>query len=270
MTMNPEVWEISYWELSIRIVIALVLGGLIGLERELGDHPAGFRTHILVCVGSALIVLLSSYGFSQFAFEANVRMDPARLAAQVISGIGFLGAGTIMRTGATVAGLTTAASLWVVAAIGLAVGAGFYYGAALSTVAVLVSLFVLNKVDTSVLAGSQKKRSLSLEVPDGGGHLGRIATQIKEMGAVISDMQVENRQQAPARDGGEGNKQTMHIQMMLKSKKDVYEKLVLMLAEDPHILRLGTSESTPVPDMKKNLTSPSGSSAASHSGPGPR
>jgi len=112
-----DVWHIGYAEMTFRLVLALALGGLIGFEREWGGHPAGFRTHILVCLGSAVVMLLSEYGFSQFAAEPNVQMDPARLAAQVISGIGFLGAGTILRTGFTISGLTTAASLWVVAAI---------------------------------------------------------------------------------------------------------------------------------------------------------
>lgn len=130
---DPTVWQISLFEMTLRLLLALVLGGLIGLERELGGHSAGFRTHILVCLGSAVIVLLSMYGFSDFAAEPNVRLDPARLAAQVISGVGFLGAGTIMRNGFGVSGLTTAASLWVSAAIGLSAGAGFYYGAVIAT-----------------------------------------------------------------------------------------------------------------------------------------
>lgn len=106
------------------MVLAAVLGGLVGMEREWNNHAAGFRTHILVCLGAATIMLLSIYGFSQFVNEANVRMDPARLAAQVISGVGFLGAGAILRNGPVISGLTTAASVWVVAAIGLCVGAG--------------------------------------------------------------------------------------------------------------------------------------------------
>lgn len=151
MIANPQVWHIGLNEISIRIIIALILGGIIGLERERGKHPAGLRTHILVCVGAALITLTSIYGFSAFAYEPNVRMDPSRLSAQIVSGIGFLGAGTIMRTGIGVSGLTTAASLWVVAAIGLAVGTGFYYPAALATVLVLISLFLLNIVEKKLL-----------------------------------------------------------------------------------------------------------------------
>lgn len=124
--IDAGLWNISYVDLSLRIVISLLLGGLIGLEREWHNHAAGFRTHILVCVGSTMIMLLSIYGFGDFSNEYNVRMDPARLAAQVVSGIGFLGAGAIIRNGSSISGLTTAASIWVVAAIGLCVGAGFF------------------------------------------------------------------------------------------------------------------------------------------------
>ncbi|HEY0826461.1 MAG TPA: MgtC/SapB family protein, partial [Bacilli bacterium] len=130
-------WFIDPVDLIIRLSIALFLGGIIGFERERNNHAAGFRTHILVCIGSALVMLLSIYGFSDFVDEENVRIDPSRLAAQVISGIGFLGAGVILRNGFSVTGLTTAASLWVAAAIGLAVGAGFHLAAVTTTLFVL-------------------------------------------------------------------------------------------------------------------------------------
>lgn len=126
------------------MTVAIVLGGLIGIEREWNNHPAGFRTHILVCLGSATLMILSVYGFSEFIDEPNVRIDPARLAAQVVSGIGFLGAGAILRNGSMVTGLTTAASVWVVASIGLCVGAGFYKGAIVASVLVLISLHLFN------------------------------------------------------------------------------------------------------------------------------
>ena len=107
-------------ELLVRLALGCLLGGLIGIEREKNRHPAGFRTHILVCVGATLIMLCNIYIFEEYKSYANI--DPARLGAQVISGIGFLGAGTILKEGVTVKGLTTAASLWSVAGIGLAVG----------------------------------------------------------------------------------------------------------------------------------------------------
>ncbi|MGF7048404.1 putative Mg2+ transporter-C (MgtC) family protein [Paenibacillus sp. DS2015] len=181
---TPGIWEISQAELTIRIVFALIVGGLIGLEREWGDHAAGFRTHILVCLGSALIMLLSIYGFSQFAYEANVRMDPARLAAQVISGIGFLGAGTILRTGMSISGLTTAASLWVVAALGLAVGAGFYYGAFLTAFLVLISLFVLNKFEKH-FNRNRREVEIRIAMVDSLGKLPLIISRVEHYGANI-------------------------------------------------------------------------------------
>ncbi|SEQ84809.1 MgtC/SapB family protein [Piscibacillus halophilus] len=129
----------------VRILLATVLCGLIGFERELKKHSAGFRTHILVGVGSCLMMLLSIYGFEMFidTYE-NVRFDPARIPSYVISGIGFLGAGTIMVHGMTIRGLTTAASIWTVAGIGLVIGVGMYSLAILVTTVVLLSLIFLN------------------------------------------------------------------------------------------------------------------------------
>ncbi|GIP45185.1 methyltransferase [Paenibacillus sp. J45TS6] len=148
-------WYIGQWDILLRLLTAMTLGGLIGIERERSNHAAGFRTHILVCLGSALIMLLSAYGFADFVNEANVRMDPARLAAAVITGVGFLGAGTILFTGKSITGLTTAASIWVVAGIGLAVGAGFYFAAIVSTVLVLLNLWVFNKVERRYLKANK-------------------------------------------------------------------------------------------------------------------
>ncbi|RKN71836.1 MgtC/SapB family protein [Paenibacillus ginsengarvi] len=183
-------WELGELQLSLRLVLALVFGGLVGIEREQNNHPAGFRTHILVCLGACLIMLLSIYGFSQFADEPNVRLDPARLAAQVITGIGFLGAGTIIFNGNSISGLTTAASLWVVAAIGLATGAGFYYSAVLTTVFVLLSLWILNKVEKKWLGG-KRARTVQIELPDSPGGLSSVTAILAEKGAEIRKLAVE-------------------------------------------------------------------------------
>ena len=121
---------IGYPEILARLLISTVLGGIIGIEREASNRPAGFRTHILVSVGSTLIMLVSMYAIPQPA-------DRARIAAQVVSGIGFLGAGTILRTGNHIRGLTTAASLWVCAGIGLAIGSGYYFGGVVTAMIVL-------------------------------------------------------------------------------------------------------------------------------------
>ncbi|MDF2644639.1 MAG: magnesium transporter MgtC [Paenibacillus sp.] len=185
-----SVWHITELELTIRILLAAGLGGLVGLEREWSNHAAGLRTHILVCIGSTAIMLLSIYGFSDFVNEPQVRVDPARLAAQVISGIGFLGAGTIMRTGLTVSGLTTAASVWVVAAIGLCVGAGFLYCAVLATVMVLLSLVVLNKWE-KYLMRNRRTMEVVIKIVDKPGVLGNIATKFGENGIHIVNVQMK-------------------------------------------------------------------------------
>jgi putative Mg2+ transporter-C (MgtC) family protein len=129
----------------LRLGLAAVLGGAIGFEREFREREAGLRTHLLVCVGSALFTIISAYGFHDFLTSGGqvVRTDPTRIAAQVVTGIGFLGAGAIIRQGLSIRGLTTAATLWVAAAIGMATGAGYYPGAIIGTVIALVALWPL-------------------------------------------------------------------------------------------------------------------------------
>jgi putative Mg2+ transporter-C (MgtC) family protein len=134
---------------ALRLCVAALLGGVIGYERQHSHRPAGMRTHVLVSVGSALVMCTSTFIFAQYQdiFQAKSVPDPARLGAQVISGIGFLGAGTILREGFSIKGLTTAASLWAVACIGLAVGIGFWPGALIATVVIYLALNALKKVN---------------------------------------------------------------------------------------------------------------------------
>ncbi|WP_307345751.1 MgtC/SapB family protein [Metabacillus malikii] len=132
----------------LRIFVATILCGLIGLEREINNHPAGFRTHLLVGIGACLMMILSLYGFKEYINEnGNIRFDPARIPSYVISGIGFLGGGTILVKGATVRGLTTAASIWIVAGLGLVIGAGMYIVAIFTTILVLMCLIFLNRLE---------------------------------------------------------------------------------------------------------------------------
>jgi putative Mg2+ transporter-C (MgtC) family protein len=135
----------SVLDVFLRILVAALLGGVIGLEREIREHTAGFRTHILVSVGAAAFTLASSYGLEGTDF------DPNRISAQVVTGIGFLGAGAIIRYGVTVRGLTTAASLWTVAAVGLLTAQGFYPAALITTAVVIVSLYLLRLIEDRVL-----------------------------------------------------------------------------------------------------------------------
>jgi putative Mg2+ transporter-C (MgtC) family protein len=149
--MTPEI----HWvDVLVRIAVAAALTGSIGMERELRERAAGLRTHMLVGVGSALFTIVSAYAWSDFVFsrQGGVVFDPTRIAAQIVTGIGFLGAGAIIRQGLSVRGLTTAAGLWVVAAIGMAVGAGYYSAAVIATGVVLVGLGPMRWVEGGALS----------------------------------------------------------------------------------------------------------------------
>lgn len=170
----------------VRVLVALVLSGLIGFERELKNHSAGFRTHILVGVGACLMMLLSLYGFEAYIEKYdNVRFDPARIPSYVISGIGFLGAGTIMVYGGTIRGLTTAASIWAVAGLGLVVGAGMYAVAVFTTLIILLSLVFLNNFEKLFTRG---KNSLVLEIISYSG------LAINKVVSVLEEMELKVRQ----------------------------------------------------------------------------
>jgi putative Mg2+ transporter-C (MgtC) family protein len=148
-----ETAGLAQWELAVRVLAAAILGGAVGFEREYHDQPAGFRTHILVSLGAALFTLIGTYGLEMFSngTQGSLNLDPSRVTAQIVSGIGFLGAGAILRYGLNVRGLTTAASLWVTAAIGAAVAIGYWWAAGMVTVAVLAALYGLKWVEDNVL-----------------------------------------------------------------------------------------------------------------------
>ncbi|HHV97181.1 MAG TPA: MgtC/SapB family protein [Clostridiaceae bacterium] len=138
-----------------RLLLALLLGGIIGYERESENRPAGFRTHILVCMGAALVMITSEFIYKELVPGNDI--DLTRMGAQVISGIGFLGAGTILREGFNVKGLTTAASLWAVSCVGLAVGIGFIEGAIFATILVYITLILLKKIERQFNVKKQYK-----------------------------------------------------------------------------------------------------------------
>lgn len=178
-------------ELSGRLVLAAILGAAIGLERELHDHPAGMRTHLLVSLGSAMFAVISAYGYSSF-FAANptAQDNPQRIAAQIVSGIGFLGAGAIIQAGRWVRGLTTAASLWATAAIGLAVGSGEYILSLVGTFLIVLSLGPLNWLIARRRGESEQVLRLRLETT-GLGALGNVTATAVRAGGEVS--KVESR-----------------------------------------------------------------------------
>jgi len=189
--INP--WEIDNLQLLLRLCLSVLLGGLIGFEREFNNHAAGFRTHILVSLGSCLIMTLSIYGFYDFVGELNVRIDPARLATAVITGVGFLGAGTILFTGKAITGLTTAASLWVVAAIGLAIGAGFYFAGIVTTALVIVVLWMFNKAEQWLFQG-KKMRILTLYVEGVDGIANKVTKRLASRSIVMKKLSLNEKE----------------------------------------------------------------------------
>ncbi len=177
----------SVYEIIFKLALAGILGGLIGLERESLNRPAGLRTYTLVCVGSALAMVVSLDMY--FQYYQTVNADPGRIAAQVISGIGFLGAGTIMREGATVRGLTTAAGLWVVACIGLAVGAGLYIPAITTTVLILFILIYFIHFEEK-FTGLREYKGLLMLLEDRPGQVGIIGSILGDMDILIKNIEL--------------------------------------------------------------------------------
>jgi putative Mg2+ transporter-C (MgtC) family protein len=152
--MGNLVSDPVYLEIALRLIAALVVGGLVGLERSYHGRPAGFRTHALVCMSTALLMLVTVYEARWLPniIEGRVTLDPTRLAQGIMTGIGFLGAGTIMKEGLSVRGLTTAASIWTTAAIGILVGVGWYYPAVLATILTFGTLSIFRWIENKIPA----------------------------------------------------------------------------------------------------------------------
>jgi putative Mg2+ transporter-C (MgtC) family protein len=186
--LNIEPWEI---EALGRLALAGVLGGVVGLEREYHGRAAGFRTHMLVSVGCCLVMVVSLNFARHFAADANatesvLRIDPARLAYSVMGGIGFLGAGAIVKSGLTIRGLTTAASIWCIAAIGLACGFGMYLIAIFTAAATAFSLFVLHRTERAVR--SQWYKTIRVTCEDRPDQIEKVRNILKQHGVSVLDV----------------------------------------------------------------------------------
>ena len=179
--------DLSTGEAILRLLVAAALGGAIGLERELRDHEAGFRTHLLVSLGACVFTLVSAYAWTDWTFSqrSGVVFDPTRIAAQIVTGIGSLGAGAIIVRGISVRGLTTAATLWVVAAIGMAAGTGYYAVGVGAAVLVLVSLGPLKLISTRLVARVRPEEAeLAIRLaPDG--QAARVLDRIEALGGRV-------------------------------------------------------------------------------------
>ena len=215
-------------EIILRLILAALLGGVVGYEREHTNRPAGFRTHILVCVGSALVMVTSEFIFDKYRGVANI--DPARLGAQVISGIGFLGAGTIIRDGFNVRGLTTAASLWAVSCVGIAAGIGFYEGALAATLMIFLTLITLKKAE-KYFSRKNRYKAFIVESENLTGQVGNVSGILDKYGIEMKSIQLyKNKENAlmikllvKMPDAGIGM-QTMSDLQSLQGIKKVYEE----------------------------------------------
>ena len=218
-----ELPTLNWDESLLRLALAAALGGLIGVEREIREREAGLRTHLLVALGSALFTIVSAYGFHAFlaSGQSVVRADPTRIAAQIVTGIGFLGAGAIIRQGLSIRGLTTAATLWVVAAIGLAAGAGYYSAAVITTALVLVSLWPLRILAFRMLHRFRPEDGrLLVELPAGVSP-GGVIDEVERSGARIEMIEVSQ----------EGDRRRLQLDVELPREEGGSAALVARIAD---------------------------------------
>jgi len=220
-----EIREVTYLAVALRILVAILAGGLLGMERGMKNRPAGMRTYMLVCVGSCLIMLTN-----QFVFQVYGTGDPVRLGAQVISGIGFLGAGTIVVTRRNqIKGLTTAAGLWTSAGIGLALGIGFYEAAVIGCVAIFTVITLLQRMDNN-LHRKNKQMEAYIELSEGT-TLGDFLRAVRDSGIEIYNVQREQ--------GGdsEGNNRA-YIATLKTQKRSNHEDILEKVSDIPGVAYL--------------------------------
>jgi putative Mg2+ transporter-C (MgtC) family protein len=222
-----------HWpEMLLRLALAAALGSVLGLERELREREAGLRTNLLVAVGSALFTIVSAYGFEAFlsSGENVVRADPTRIAAQIVTGIGFLGAGAIIRQGLSIRGLTTAATLWVVAAIGMAAGAGYYSAAVTTTAVALIALWPLRAIAFRVVRRFRAETGLLLvQLPAG------------ESPAPVIDIVDHEARVEGIELGQEGDRRNLELTVALRPEQRPHD-LVAKLADVEHVLEARWAE----------------------------
>jgi putative Mg2+ transporter-C (MgtC) family protein len=233
MLLAAEVPSLSWEEALVRLALAAALGAAVGLERELREREAGLRTHLLVSLGSALFTIASAYGFRDFLVEggALVRTDPTRIAAQIVTGIGFLGAGAIIRQGLSVRGLTTAATLWVVAAIGLTAGAGYYSAAVITTALVLISLWPLRILAFKTMTRFRPETDRLVAQLPSGESPGPLIDALEQHGAKLQTLEISH----------EADRRTVLLDVTLPPQADA-PSIVAKLSELEHVLEIRWSD----------------------------
>ncbi len=209
------------FDFSLRLLAAGAMGVCIGLEREYRAKEAGYRTHFLVALGSALLMIVSQYGFEDVLQDGVVRLDPSRIAAQVVSGIGFIGAGTIILQKQIIRGLTTAAGIWATSGIGLAIGAGMYGIGVIATILVLLGLEVLGYFFKSLGLRNMSIEFSSTEREE----LRKVSTKFTEEGFVILSYEMKESRTYD-------NRPLFHVSMLVKARKLNEEALLLLFLHE--------------------------------------
>ena len=225
-----EIPSLGWSEELLRVAVAAGLGGAVGIERELREREAGFRTHLLVSVGSALFTLVSAYGFNEFV-SRGTSVDPTRIAAQIVTGVGFLGAGAIIRQGFSVRGLTTAATLWVVAAIGMASGAGYFSAAVITTALVLFTLWPLRIFAFRAMSRFRPETDRLLVQLPSGKSPGPLIEKLESLGGRLQALKV----------GQDADRRTVLMDVTLPPRVDA-PAIVAQLSGLEHVLEVRWSD----------------------------
>jgi len=227
--MFQRIIQIFRLDLMLQLGLAALLGGAIGLERELGGKPAGLRTNILICIGSVLYTHLSLAMLATTSGTIPPGTDTTRVAAQIVTGVGFIGAGTILHARGAVVGLTSAATIWVVAAIGVALGSGYYLEGVGTTLAVIVVLAGLGRVEKLVERHSMRS-TISIHARPGPTVLEDLETAVRRMGLEI--LTVSNRQENV----------DLVIDFELRGSKRLYDQAIITLLHHDHVRTVSTGE----------------------------
>jgi putative Mg2+ transporter-C (MgtC) family protein len=214
-------------ELLVRLIVGTALGGIVGYERGVHGRPAGFRTHLIVALASTTFMLVSTHFvyFQHYTKDDLVAVDPSRIAASIVTGIGFLGGGAILRTGLNVQGLTTAAGLWLVAAIGMAAGAGMYVVSVAATLFGIVALVVLRRFEHK---DDQLRRRISLVLADGGTTVPGLFRALAQTGVAVAPMEYERRL----------DERRIHVTLQARIPPESQEGLVALLESQPGLERV--------------------------------
>lgn len=225
--------ELTFADVCMRLLCAMLVGLVIGTEREFTHRPAGMRTHILVALGACSVMITGELIFIHYS-ALGATPDPARLGAQVITGVGFLGAGTILREGINVKGLTTAASLWTVACLGLAAGAGYYIVALVGMIFVFITLTVFEAIQNKLMVGQGIEKFYSITADNISSGLEHIHQHADSLHATLDDLTIESRES-----------EMYHIRFRLKfsrAHKKNARKFLELLAQQPEILQISVED----------------------------